>query len=167
MKFGLITPPSVSVRESSDLNSALCVVGLSSGPTDHGTISDGLAIVVHEASLFQADRLKYFSIYGHLFAGNAVIYAFTPSGETTNIKQLPPVLFYRDIAEVERAIDAGAVVRPQLAYGETVYWRWPDPQPAEDARERAAQTIALALEQGKDIVIDGDTMVTIMKVDKP
>jgi hypothetical protein len=167
MKFGLIIPPSVTVRESSDLDSALCVVGLRSGHTDHGTVSDGLAIVVHEASLFQADRLKYFSIYGQLFAGNAVLYAFAPSGETTDIRQLPSIMFYRDMAAVERAIEFGTVKRPQMAYDDTVYWRWPDPLPSEDARERAAQAVARALEQGGDVVIDGDTMVTIMKVDKP
>jgi hypothetical protein len=122
---------------------------------------------VHEASLFQADRLKYFSIYGHLFAGNAVLYAFTAAGETIDVKQLPSVMFYRDMAEVERAIGADAVKRPQMAYNDTVYWRWPDPQPLEDARERAAQAVAQALERGKDVVIDGDTLVTIMKVDKP
>jgi hypothetical protein len=157
MRFGLIIPPSVRVQDCGDFADALSAVGLRSSGSDHGNVSDVLAIVVHETSLFRRDRIKYFSIYGQLFAGNAVLYAFAPSGETVDVKQLPPVMFYRDMAEVEHAIDAGAVKRPQMAYGETVYWRWPDPPPSEDARERAAGVVAQALEQGDIVTIDGDT----------
>jgi hypothetical protein len=155
MRFGLIIPPSVRVQDCGDFEDALRAVGLRE--TDHGTLSDRLAIAVHDSSLFQGDRLKYYSVYGQLFAGNAVLYAFAPSGETIDIRQLPAIMFYRDMAEVEHAIDAGAVKRPQLAYGETVYWRWPDPLPSEDARERAVEAVAQALEQGDIVTIDGDT----------
>jgi hypothetical protein len=159
MRFGLIIPPSVRVQECADFESARRAVGLGSLRTDHGTVSDVLAIVVHDSSLFQGDRLKYFSIYGQLFAGNAVLYAFAPSGETTDIRQLPAIMFYRDTAEVERAIDAGAVKRPQMSYGETVYWRWPDPPPSKEASERAAEAMAEALERGDTVTIDGDTLL--------
>jgi hypothetical protein len=159
MRFGLITPPSVRVQECSDFESARRAVGLGSLRTDHGTLSDVLAIVVHDSSLFQRDRVKYFSIYAQLFAGNAVLYAFGPAGETIDVKQLPPVTFYRDMAEVERAISIGAVKRPQMAYGETVYWRWPDPPPSEEASQRATQAMAEALERGDIVTIDGDTLL--------
>jgi hypothetical protein len=159
MRFGLIIPPSVRVQDCGDFADALRAVGLRSSGTDHGSVSDVLAIVVHETSLFRRDRIKYFSIYGQLFAGNALLYAFAPSGETVDVRQLPPIMFYRDMAEVERAIDAGAVKRPQMAYGETVYWRWPDPPPSEEAQERATQAMAEALEQGNTVVIDGDTLL--------
>jgi hypothetical protein len=103
--------------------------------------------------------VKYFSIYGQLFAGNAVLYAFNKSGETIDIRQLPAIMFYRDVAEVERAIDAGAVKRPQMSYGETVYWRWPDPPPSEEASQRAAEAMAEALERGDIVTIDSDTLL--------
>jgi hypothetical protein len=157
MRFGLIIPPSVRVQDCEDFESALRAVGLRE--TDHGNVSDVLAIAVHDTSLFQGDRLKYYSVYGKLFAGNAVLYAFAPSGETVDVRQLPPIVFYRDMAEVERAIDAGAVKRPQMAYGETVYWRWPDPPPSEEAQERASQAMVEALERGDTVTIDGDTML--------
>jgi hypothetical protein len=162
MRFGLIIPPSVRVQDCGDFADALSAVGLRSSGSDHGNVSDVLAIVVHETSLFRRDRIKYFSIYGQLFAGNAVLYAFAPSGETVDVKQLPPVMFYRDMAEVERAIDVGAVKRPQMAYGDVVYWRWPDPPPPEEAQERATQAMVEALERGDSVTIDGDmTLLTV------
>jgi hypothetical protein len=163
MRFGLIMPPSVRVQECSDLADAAHTVGMLPSRTDHGTVCDGLAIVVHETSLFRGDRIKYFSIYSQLFAGNAVLYAYDKSGENIDIRQLPAVMFYRDMAEVERAIDAGAVKRPQMAYGDTVYWRWPDPPPSEEAQERASEAMVKALEEGKVVTIDGDTTLLTIK----
>src|SRR5215831_4479312 len=120
MKFGIVDPRTAraEIIEAPDWQTAGKEIGLESGRTDSGMIvrdaTGGLAYFCYEFGLFvPTDQQSYFSILGldrkPLIAGAAVFYAFDAAGETVDLEELPPLLFYRDAHEVEKAIRAGDV----------------------------------------------------------
>jgi hypothetical protein len=133
MNFVKIDPRSASVElvSANDVTGVYAQVGLKKNQVDHGVLytlpnRESLNIVVYEAGLFKGDQGHYFSIGSHLYEGGAVVYAADEAGETVSLNHKPPVMFFRDVQEVEYAIATGEVVRPQRAFGKEVTWRWPE-----------------------------------------
>jgi hypothetical protein len=133
MNFIKIDPRSASVElvSAKEVADVYAQVGLEKNRVDHGVLyrfanRESLNIVVYEAGLFKGDQGRYFSIGTHLYEGGAVVYAADEAGETVSVNHKPPVMFYRDVREVEYAIETGEVVRPQRAFGEEVTWKWPE-----------------------------------------
>ena len=135
MKIGIVDPASLrfDIVDVSDVREAVVQAGLHPDRTDHGLIYrdyrvGGVARICYEFALFvPAQRQRYFSVQHFLCAGPHVLYQFDAEGETVDLTALPPVIFYRDASEVERAIDAQIVERPQMSINNEVLWRWPDP----------------------------------------
>jgi hypothetical protein len=133
MNFIAIDPRSAKVElvSADELTEVYEQVGLKPNEVDHGVLyrfgnGESLNIVVYEAGLFLGDQGRYFSIGNHLYEGGAVVYAADEAGETVSANHKPPVMFYRDVREVEYAIETGEVARPQRAFGEEVTWMWPE-----------------------------------------
>ena len=164
MKFGLIKLPDVRIIDVPGLDAALILAGIPRWTSDLGTVQDGLAIAVWEWSLFAGGEINYFSIGKKLYGGNAVLFAYDKkTGRTVDLKGLPAVCFYRDMREVERAIAANQVARPQIGFEGEVFWRWPQPG-GREAAERASQiAFERALKEGRAVTIDGDTTIMPMK----
>ena len=139
MKFATIEPQlrRAQIGDYADLHAAERAVGLEPTKVDHGVVSRtrrrGLSIVVFEFGMFVPPPQQfYFAIGSHLYAGNAVLYAFAPAGETIDIDEpLPPLDWFADASAVERAILRGAVMRPQLKVNGEVMWSWPEPRPRD------------------------------------
>jgi hypothetical protein len=129
MRFVTIDATEMRVELVSARGTQECykLVGLDPKKVDHGTAATGVAIVVHGLGLWEnPETTKYFSIGSKLFAGNAVLYGYDAEGETINLNEKPPVIFYRSHYEVEAAIQRGEIERPcMLINGETI-WQWPD-----------------------------------------
>jgi hypothetical protein len=129
----------VAFVEAANLDEAKRAVGLDPRQVDHGVVwrdlrSGGVSIVVYEFGLFvNQDRQRYFAINNQLFAGTAVLYGFDAAGETVDLRELPPVYFFGNAGEVERAIARRQINRPVLAVNDEVLWRWPEPPPADIA----------------------------------
>jgi hypothetical protein len=117
-------------EEFKDLREAELRAGLDPGHVDHGTVRDGLAIVVHEFSLLEPPETQsYFSIGDRLYAGCAVIYAYDGAGETidAHLAYLPSDLtWYADAETAKLAIDHGLVEAPRIALNGVELWRWPN-----------------------------------------
>lgn len=135
-KFILIEPALKIVRnfETANLVGALRAVGLTDGETDHGMITKHLGIVVYEFGLFKPPEYQVYTVIDfRLYAGNAVVYAVDDVGETIDAMAAHAFatccLFLRGQREVERAIQMGAVRRPQMSVGEDLIWQWPAPAP--------------------------------------
>jgi hypothetical protein len=144
MNFIAIDPKraSVEIVGADDVTDVYGRVGLERNQVDHGMIyrfenGESFNIVVYEAGLFKGDQGRYFSIGTHLYEGGAVIYAADAMGETISINHKPPVMFYRDVREVEYAIETGEVVRPQRSINGEVTWVWPE---VRDHRMNARET---------------------------
>jgi hypothetical protein len=126
------TKATVEVVQAEELREVYPSVGLDPMGVDHGMIArlpndEKIAIVVGEYGMFKDPaEAKYFSIGPMLYEGGAVIYAADAIGDTVSIKVKPPVCFYRDAAEVEKAIASGQVVRPEMAVNGQVTWSWPN-----------------------------------------
>lgn len=126
---------SVHLHELETFQEAVTAAGLNNGETDHGIVwrdpeGRGIAIVVHEFSLYvPPEEAHYFSMAGHLYSGNAVVYAFDQAGDTVDMpEQPPPVTFYKSHKEVEAAIQRGSLTRPYMAVNDEVLWEWPQPR---------------------------------------
>jgi len=133
MRFGLIKPAArcLEIVDVADLDRARDMIGLDRDQCDHAMIDRATAIVVYEYGLFEPAHQDHFAINGRLYAGASVIYAVDERGATIDLE--PPAwepVFFASVAEVERAIAAGMVVRPHIAINDVVLWRWPDKPPA-------------------------------------
>jgi hypothetical protein len=121
----------VEVVEAEELTQVYERVGLERAKVDHSSIArlpndELICIVVDDLGMYKpASEAKYWSIGAQLLEGGAVIYAADALGETVSIKHKPPVTFYRDAGEVERAIASGEVMRPQMLVNGEVVWSWP------------------------------------------
>jgi hypothetical protein len=138
VRYAIVDPEScsVTISDHETIEEATVKAGLRPGHVDHGMIRRDLALFVDEFGLFYQEGVRYFSIHRQLYAGAAVLYACDIySGETRDLhrNQLPPVVFYRDAAEVERSIGLGAIERPMMKMNNKTVWRWPEPSPL-DAR---------------------------------
>jgi hypothetical protein len=124
------------IREYASVNDAEREAGLRPGRVDHGGVRRGvlrMAVIVDEFSMFAPPEDTFYAAIGkQLIAGNAVLYAFDELGATRDLSDPPAVAFYgRGRERVERAIAAGAVMRPEVRVNGRLLWRWPDPAPAE------------------------------------
>jgi hypothetical protein len=162
MKFGIIDPRACTftIGDFATIEDAERAAGLTPGAIDHGTVTRGLGIIVSEYGLFDPpDRQHYFSIDRRLYAGGAVLYRVDSRGITIDLEFGGRWFgsWYADAGEVEQAIREGAIERPQQGFGELIVWRWPGPRPDGEQMQKA---IVDALAAGKDVVIDGDTVLT-------
>jgi hypothetical protein len=134
MKYCIVDPVAFTVKtvECGTAHQAYKMAGLDPMRVDHGTVfvaddGSGIAIVVFEFGLFvPPEEGHYFSIGERLYVGGAVLYAYDGQGETIDIPQVPPVMFYKSHAEVERAIHRGEIIRPVMAVNNKVIWQWPE-----------------------------------------
>ena len=132
MRFVTINPSAhlIEFIESVSVDAAVRHAGLSKD-VDHGIIDRSIAVVVHEFSMFaDPDQQSYFAMGGRLYAGNALLYAYAASGETTDMPDVrlePTFLHGRE--EVEAAIQNRIVARPEMKVNGEVIWRWPEPAP--------------------------------------
>ena len=129
MQFAIVdvTQKIVGVVDCDDLLEAQALAGL--GGVDHGVVCPGVGIVVDEFGLFAPpDEQSYFAINGRLYAGNGVLYGFNKGGELVDLAQVPAVMFMPSARAVERNIEIGTVLRPEISVNGVVTWRWPDPQ---------------------------------------
>ena len=148
MRYIIIDPAArVALPEDHpSFDSALRSAGLDPKAVDHGTVGEGLGIVVYEYGLFKpTETSAYFTINGRLFEGPAVLYGYDKAGETVEARTSPsqPILF-RTADEVEAEIVGGRVNRPTMSVNGRVLWQWPQrppsgfPAPAYTAGQSAA-----------------------------
>lgn len=141
IKYARLQGRALSMIEAESFDAAKTLAGLNPLEVDHGSIGNGLAIVVGEYSLYDkpADHHVYFACDGHLYAGAALFYQCDDAGETIDLASLetiPPLTFFDDVAAIEKAIQAGAVKRPHIGVTvlrglreEEVTWQWPQERP--------------------------------------
>lgn len=116
MKFGMINAVEKRnyIEGYDTLKDAERALKLSN--VDHGSIHRHLGFVIFQWALMTSpDMQHYFSIGKRLLGGNVVLYAVDDRGETVDFTQdmWPPICFYKDHFEVEKAIRAGAIIRPK------------------------------------------------------
>ena len=147
MKFGIIDPQAKTfdVIDAANIMEAYARVRLDPMKTDHGTVflmnNDHRACcIVYEFGFFiPAREQHYFAIGQRLIAGRALIYEADRHGYTVGLSDEAVALireglvWFTSADEVELAIAAGAVPRPELAVNGEVLWAWPDPAPPEFA----------------------------------
>jgi hypothetical protein len=139
MKFVTVEPQfhRVTLGDFADLHSAERAIGLEPLKTDHGVVmrteERAIGIVIFEFAFFvPPEQQFYFAIEHRLYAGNCVLYAFNPQGETIDFD--PPLPFFRwfdDNIDVEAAILQGSVARPQLKLNDQLIWSWPEEMPRQ------------------------------------
>lgn len=139
-RFAIIDPKAKTIKahNASDFKDAIAAAGLKLGELDFGTIGhnnrgDSLSIIVYEFSLIKGDPKAYFAFDESLFNGNAVLFQADSDGKTIDISEkliehlsseCPHVCWFDSIDEVEAAISAGRISRPQHAINGTVFWSW-------------------------------------------
>jgi len=136
MKYGRINPfeHKLDVIDAGDFSMAQRMCGLEPGRVDHGHLwrnpggFGGVAIVVDEHSLrVPKATQRYFAIGRRLYAGAALLYAFDEYGNTIDYEDpaadVSPAWF-GSADEVERAIEAGHVIRPFRAISGRIVWEW-------------------------------------------
>src|SRR5262245_23390590 len=139
MRFVLVDPRLRGARfiQAKDIGAAITRAGLDRNETGHGIIAReqtrGIGIFVHEFSLFvPVQRQVYFAIGRHLYAGNAVLYAFDYVGKTIDFAlPIPMLTFFGSALEVEEAIHRDLIDRPQLVLNGEVLWSWPAEAPPQ------------------------------------
>lgn len=130
--FAIIEPRLRRIRTGDfvDYKAAVLDAGLKLGELDFGTVAswpDGrsLSIIVYEYGLLKdkSDPKGYFSFNGRLFNGNAVLFA-SPALAQHFESDCTHFHWYANVDEVEAAIAAGEVARPQSAINGEVFWEW-------------------------------------------
>jgi hypothetical protein len=133
MKFGVVDPRCIraEVIDAPNWADAAKQAGLESGHIDHGMLlrdrDGGIAYFCYEFAMFvPMHKQRYFSIGRRLIAGTALIYAFDQTGTERDLVEIPPVIFYRDAEQVEKAIAAGSLDRPTMIVDGEQHWAWPE-----------------------------------------
>jgi hypothetical protein len=140
--FAIVEPRLRCIRtgDFADHYAACIDAGLNLGELDFGTLAtwpDGrsLSIIVYEYGLIKSDPEAYFGCEGHLYNGNAVIFQSDQEGNTVNISPnladhfenaCTHFLWFKDPFEVEAAITAGKIARPQSSINGETFWKWGD-----------------------------------------
>jgi hypothetical protein len=142
MQFAAIKPK-LQVLEWIDtdmLKTAELACGLTS--VDHGVFwrkddGHGLGYTLYEYALYEPpEKQSYAAVFGKFIAGNAIVYAFDPLGET--IPVTPEMISEKDIKwlptynQAEIAMAHGLVPRPKIVVDGKLQWRWPEPKPDLD-----------------------------------
>ena len=130
MRFWIIEPAKRATRlfECEDVPDAKREAGLDL--VDFGTVSRGIGIIVYEHGLYQdADTHPYFAIGGLLYCGNAVLFGFDEGGATIDLPKTPipdrALQWFAGRVEIEAAIAAGRVQRPEVRINGVPVWAWP------------------------------------------
>jgi hypothetical protein len=133
MKFGLVDPRCIraEIVDVPKWTDAAKQAGLESGQIDHGMLlrdrGGGIAYFCYQFAMFvPVEKQRYFSIGRRLIAGAALIYAFNEAGEERDLVKMPPIIFYRDAAQVEKAIAARNIDRPTMTVNDRQIWAWPE-----------------------------------------
>lgn len=128
MRFGLVnaTESTVQTSEFEDLQAAAKALGLRMGAVDFGGLTPNLNLIVYEFGLFvDPDAQRFFAVGMQLYAGNAVIFQTNDAGDTVDLSEpLPLIRFFPTAKDVEQAISAGQIRRPQTAVNGQVTWQW-------------------------------------------
>lgn len=130
MRYAVVKPQeeSIAIVEEPTIDGATTKAELDPLRVDHGTVQQGLGIMVYEFGLLEPCE-HYFAIHGQLFAGNAVLYAYDEHGETVPVPMFTlalPFKFLHGIAAVEAAITRGEVTRPYAAVNGEKLAIWSD-----------------------------------------
>lgn len=104
---------------------------LAGGGVDHGTVyrnpERGIGIIVYEYGLVEGNG-PYFELMGVLYSGHAILFGFDEGGETIDMPEkedfLITPLWLADKGEVELAIAAGLVQRPETRVNGALIWSW-------------------------------------------
>lgn len=143
MKFAIIDPQAKAFDriEAADVVAAYREARLDPMRTDHGTLmllenDHRVCYVVYEFGFFVPPPQQHYCAIGErLIAGRALLYEADRYGRTVNLDDAIgiDVTWFKSADEVEIAIAAGAVIRPELAVNGEVIWAWPQPAPPEFA----------------------------------
>ena len=131
MKYVLVNPilRTATAGDYASLQDAEVAAGLDPGKVDHGMISRSIGYVVFEFGLFVPPaEQSYFAIGQTLIAGSAVLYGVNAWGESVNLHRstIPDIRWFLGANDVEAAIEAREIIRPQTAVNGSVMWQWPD-----------------------------------------
>jgi hypothetical protein len=133
MRYVIIDPQHRTILPGNfdSLRTAEQFAGLDPDKVDHGMLTRRIGYVVFEFGLFvpPVDQ-HYFAIGRQLIAGNAVLYGVDEAGESVDLmgSTIPDVRWFLGENDVEAAIEAGEIDRPQTAVNGCVMWQWPDAQ---------------------------------------
>jgi hypothetical protein len=135
MRFVTIdaTKRRVDVVAANRIDQVLKLVGLDPGHVDLTRACDGIGIMVWEFGLrADPETVKFFSLGDQVYAGNAVLFAYGEGGESIDLADKPPVMFYRSAREVEMAIQRDEIARPTVVINGNLVWAWPHPYEVND-----------------------------------
>lgn len=125
------TKKTVQLIETATFQDAKMAAGLDKG-LDFGRVGP-YNIAVYEFGLIELpEKHDFFSIAGQLFAGNAVIFGATETGETRSLSDSDladikeAAVFHDSVMDVEKAIAEGSILRPKMTVNDEVIWQWPD-----------------------------------------
>ncbi len=105
------------------------------GGVDFGSIGPDLSIIVNGFGLVGEGKPdEYFSIGSQLFNGSSIVFRTDCEGSTGDtmlwdydaLQRL--VVWYDGTEDVERAIEAGLIRRPEAKHNGVVVWQWPQPR---------------------------------------
>jgi hypothetical protein len=141
MRYVLINPVlrTATAGDYASLQDAEVAAGLDPGAVDHGMITRSIGYVVYEFGLFVPPAQQhYFAMGRGLIAGAAVLYGVDAWGESVNLHRstIPDIRWFLGMNDVEAAIEAGEIIRPETAINGVVTWRWPDAHPIPDRSAR-------------------------------
>ena len=128
LQFAIIKPKdrTITVVKFETIQEAERAAGLDPGAVDHGVLTPGIGYVFDEFGLRKPpSEQHYFAVEGRLIAGPAVLYGIDKAGVTTDLTYMRPTRWFDDAAEIEAAIAAGTVRRPQMAVNGLIIWEWP------------------------------------------
>jgi hypothetical protein len=136
MRFGLIDPweQRAAFIHAEDLHNAFFLVGLKWNQVDHGCLQrfgeNVVGYAVYEFGLHEPpEEQRYFALGRALIAGKAVLYQ-EKCDVACDLEVMPErVRWFGSVLEIEAAIAADEIVRPLMAAGGEVLWRWPEPAP--------------------------------------
>lgn len=126
----------IELHNLPDYKDAIALANLSQGELDFGAIGFHhdltFNIIAFEFGLIHPKQSTYFRLGPQLLNGNAVIYAANIEGETVDF---PPSIFehfevcfkfewFKNVDEVEAAIKADRLQRPQSSINGQVFWTW-------------------------------------------
>ena len=121
----------VRLIEAADFQKAKQLAGLGDVDVDFGTIDKHHSIVVYEYCLYEDPaKAPYWRLGSKLYSGNAVLFA-NDGPDTVEMDWMPALVskqiefFEGGREEIEAAIAAGRVERPEARINGELVWEWP------------------------------------------
>jgi hypothetical protein len=140
MRYGRIDAVAhkMQIIETDTFDEAQRLCGLKPHEIDHGLIVNvpgvgGLGLFVDEYGLFVPPlNQNYFALGERLYAGNALVYAFDAKGVTVDFEDSEQlsIRWFGSGHDVQRAIQRGEIIAPQIRVNGELIWMWPAPRPA-------------------------------------